>query len=192
MSPDALARSRPDGSGVGSESPERTSVSRSTTLRAVSRPPIMPFRVPLAESFPLAGRSPVGREGYLFIYLFIYGSVTDDRAVSSPMTGLSGPGPCGPVLSSVSWIGLSPNVFQPCHFDSAVDLLPLGAGLSRLAAGFQGDFLQCDAHAAFPHDGTVWFGDVFAVFVPLCEALVATADRAGLLEITQGATDRGL
>jgi len=87
---------------------------------------------------------------------------------------------------------LAPNVFQPCHFDSAVDLLPLGAGLSRLAAGFQGDFLQCDAHATFPHDGTVWFGDVFAVFVPLCEALVATADHAGLLEITQGATDRGL
>ena len=113
MSPDALARSRPDGSGVGSESPERTSVSRSTTLRAVSRPPIMPFRVPLAESFPLAGRSPVGREGYLFIYLFIYGSVTDDRAVLSPMTGLSGPGPCGPVLSSVSWIGLSPTFFSP-------------------------------------------------------------------------------
>lgn len=89
----------------------------------------------------------------MFIYLFIYGSVTDDRAVGAG------------AMRSCPFVGvvdrLVPNVFQPCHFDSAVDLLSLGAGPSRLSAGFQGDLLQCDAHAAFPHDGTVWSGDVF-------------------------------
>ena len=79
MSPDALARSRPDGSGVGSESPERTSVSRSATLRAVSRPQIVPFRVPSTGSFSLVGEIPHRERGDLFIYLFVYGSVTGDR-----------------------------------------------------------------------------------------------------------------
>lgn len=79
MSPDALARSRPDGSGVGSESPERTSVSRSATLRAVSRPQIVPFRVPSTGSFSLVGEIPHRERRDLFIYLFVYGSVTGDR-----------------------------------------------------------------------------------------------------------------
>lgn len=84
MSPDALARSRPDGSGVGSESPERTSVSRSATLRAVSRPQIVPFRVPSTGSFSLVGEIPHRERGDLFIYLFVYGSVTGDRPEVQP------------------------------------------------------------------------------------------------------------
>ncbi len=67
----------------GQREPERTSVSRSATLRAVSRPQIVPFRVPSTGSFSLAGEISHRERGDLFIYLFIYGSVTGDRPQKS-------------------------------------------------------------------------------------------------------------